>query len=52
MCNIGDGNVKGIEFDLLMLLSVISMLNIGVFFNYLWFDLEVDDIFGSCKFND
>ena len=50
--NTGDGNVKGIELDLSTPLSAISMPNTGVFFNYSWLDSEVDDTFGSRKFND
>jgi len=50
--NAGDGSVWGIEFDLSTPLTVFGMENTGVFFNYSWLDSEIDDAFGSRRFND
>jgi TonB-dependent receptor len=50
--NTGDGSVWGIEFDLSTPLDFISLPDTGVFFNYSWLDSDVDDEFGSRRFND
>ncbi|RAK51280.1 TonB-dependent receptor plug domain-containing protein [Phenylobacterium deserti] len=50
--NAGKGEVWGVEFDLSAPLTVIGMENTGVFFNYSWLDSEIDDEFGSRRFND
>ncbi len=49
--NAGDGKVWGIEFDLSTPLTVIGLENTGVFLNYSWLDSDIDDEFGSRKFN-
>jgi outer membrane receptor protein involved in Fe transport len=49
--NTGDGKVWGVEFDLSMPLTVIGLENTGVFLNYSWLDSDVNDEFGSRKFN-
>ncbi len=50
--NAGDGSVWGIEFDLSTPLTVVGLENTGVFLNYSWLDSDVDDEFGSRRFND
>jgi len=50
--NTGDGSVWGIEFDLSTPLTAFGLENTGVFFNYSWLDSDVDDEFGSRRFND
>lgn len=50
--NTGDGKVWGIEFDLSTPLTMVGLKNTGVFLNYSWLDSEVDDEFGSRRFND
>ena len=49
--NTGDGKVWGVEFDLSTPLTVIGLENTGVFLNYSWLDSDVNDAFGSRKFN-
>ena len=49
--NTGDGKVYGVEFDLSSDLSVIGLPDTGVFANYSWLDSDVDDEFGSRRFN-
>jgi outer membrane receptor protein involved in Fe transport len=49
--NTGDGKVWGIEFDLSTPLTVVGLENTGVFLNYSWLDSDVNDEFGSRKFN-
>lgn len=49
--NVGDGKVWGIEFDLSTPLSFVGMNDTGVFLNYSWLDSDVDDDFGSRRFN-
>jgi outer membrane receptor protein involved in Fe transport len=49
--NTGDGSVWGIEFDLSAPLTVIGLENTGVFLNYSWLDSDVEDEFGSRRFN-
>jgi outer membrane receptor protein involved in Fe transport len=49
--NTGDGKVWGVEFDLSTPLTVIGLENTGVFLNYSWLDSDVNDEFGSRKFN-
>jgi len=49
--NTGKGKVWGIEFDLSTPLTVIGLENTGVFLNYSWLDSDVNDEFGSRKFN-
>ena len=49
--NAGDGKVWGIEFDLSTPLTAFGMENTGVFLNYSWLDSDVDDEFGSRRFN-
>jgi hypothetical protein len=41
----------GVEFDLSTPLTAIGLDNTGVFFNYSWLDSDIDDTFGSRKFN-
>lgn len=50
--NIGDGSVYGIEFDASTPLTSLGMPDTGVFVNYSWLDSEVDDDFGTRRFND
>ena len=50
--NTGDGSVWGIEFDLSTSLSAFGLDDTGVFLNYSWLDSDVDDEFGSRRFND
>lgn len=50
--NTGDGQVWGIEFDLSTPLTAFGLENTGVFLNYSWLDSDVDDEFGSRRFND
>lgn len=49
--NVGDANVKGVELDVSMPLSMIAMDNTGVFLNYSYIESEVDDALGSRSFN-
>jgi len=49
--NVGDGTVYGIELDLSTPLTAFGLENTGVFFNYSWLDSDVEDAFGSRKFN-
>jgi outer membrane receptor protein involved in Fe transport len=50
--NAGDGSVWGIEFDLSTPLTMFGMEHTGLFFNYSWLDSDIDDVFGSRRFND
>ena len=50
--NVGDGGVWGVEFDLSTPLTVVGLENTGVFFNYSWLDSDIEDTFGSRRFND
>jgi outer membrane receptor protein involved in Fe transport len=50
--NTGDGQVWGAEFDLSTPLSAFGMDNTGVFFNYTWLDSEIEDDFGTRRFNN
>ena len=49
--NTGNGEVFGVEFDLSSDLSVFGLPDTGVFANYSWLDSNVDDEFGSRRFN-
>jgi outer membrane receptor protein involved in Fe transport len=49
--NTGDGVVYGVELDLSTPLTVFGLDNTGVFLNYSWLDSEIDDEFGSRRFN-
>lgn len=49
--NTGDGKVWGVELDYSASLDFIGMEDTGVFFNYSWLDSDVDDEFGSRRFN-
>lgn len=50
--NSGDGSVWGVEIDLSTPLTMFGMEHTGVFLNYSWLDSEIDDEFGSRRFND
>ncbi|OGT56500.1 MAG: TonB-dependent receptor [Gammaproteobacteria bacterium RIFCSPHIGHO2_12_FULL_63_22] len=50
--NAGDGQVWGAEFDLSTPLSALGLDNTGVFLNYSWLDSEIEDVFGTRRFND
>lgn len=50
--NVGDGAVYGVEFDLSTPLTFVGLPNTGVFLNYSWLESDVDDTFGSRRFND
>ncbi len=49
--NTGDGKVWGVEFDLSSDLSAIGLPDTGMFANYSWLDSDVNDEFGSRRFN-
>jgi outer membrane receptor protein involved in Fe transport len=49
--NTGDGKVWGVELDYSASLDFLGLEDTGVFFNYSWLDSEVDDEFGSRRFN-
>jgi outer membrane receptor protein involved in Fe transport len=49
--NAGDGAVWGVEFDLSTPLTAIGLDDTGVFLNYSWLDSDIDDEFGSRRFN-
>jgi len=49
--NTGDGKVWGVELDLSSDLSSIGLPDTGVFANYSWLDSDVNDEFGSRRFN-
>lgn len=50
--NTGDGRVWGAEFDLSTPLTALGLDNTGVFLNYSWLDSEIEDVFGTRRFND
>lgn len=50
--NTGDGQVWGIEFDLSTPLTAVGLPDTGVFLNYSWLDSDIEDEFGSRRFND
>jgi len=50
--NTGDGSVYGIEFDLSTPLTIIGLPNTGAFANFSWLDSDIEDAFGSRRFND
>ena len=50
--NTGDGQVWGAEFDLSTPLSMVGLDNTGVFVNYSWLDSEIEDGFGTRRFNN
>jgi len=50
--NTGDGQVWGVEIDLSTPLTVIGLENTGVFVNYSWLDSEIEDEFGTRRFNN
>jgi outer membrane receptor protein involved in Fe transport len=50
--NTGDGEVWGIELDLSTPLTAFGWDNTGVFFNYSWLDSDIEDVFGTRRFND
>ena len=49
--NSGDGKVWGIELDYSASLDFVGLPDTGAFFNYSWLDSDVDDLFGSRRFN-
>jgi outer membrane receptor protein involved in Fe transport len=50
--NTGDGQVWGIEFDLSTPLTSVGLPDTGVFLNASYLDSDIDDEFGSRRFND
>ncbi|MDP1555582.1 MAG: TonB-dependent receptor [Hyphomonas sp.] len=50
--NTGDGSVYGIEFDLSTPLTQFGLPNTGAFANFSLLDSDIDDAFGSRRFND
>jgi outer membrane receptor protein involved in Fe transport len=50
--NTGDGAVWGAEVDLSTPLTMFGLEDTGVFVNYSWLDSEIDDEFGSRRFNN
>lgn len=49
--NVGDGQVYGVEFDLSTDLRVIGMKDTGIFGNFSYLESDIDDEFGSRRFN-
>jgi iron complex outermembrane recepter protein len=49
--NVGSGKVWGIEFDLSTDLGFLGLPDTGVFGNISWLDSDVDDDFGTRRFN-
>ncbi len=49
--NTGDGAVWGIELDYSASLDFIGLPDTGAFLNYSWLDSDIDDEFGSRRFN-
>ncbi|NIJ19580.1 outer membrane receptor for ferrienterochelin and colicin [Sphingomonas naasensis] len=49
--NTGDGNVYGVEFDLSTDLRFIGMKDTGIFGNFSYLESDIDDEFGSRRFN-
>lgn len=50
--NTGDGSVYGIEFDLSTPLTIVGLPDTGAFANFSWLDSDIEDVFGSRRFND
>lgn len=50
--NAGEGSVWGVEFDVSTPLTLFGWEHTGVFLNYSWLDSDIDDDFGSRRFND
>jgi len=50
--NVGDGWVRGVEFDYSAPLSLFGLDNTGIFANVSYLDSEVEDVFGKRQFND
>lgn len=50
--NTGDGEVYGVEFDLSTPLGFIGLPDTGLFGNFSWLESNIDDQFGSRRFND
>lgn len=50
--NTGDGQVWGIEIDVSTPLTFVGLENTGVFVNYSWLDSEIEDEFGTRRFNN
>jgi iron complex outermembrane recepter protein len=50
--NTGDGSVYGIELDLSTPLTMVGLPNTGAFANFSWLDSDIEDAFGSRRFND
>lgn len=50
--NVGDGTVRGVEFDLSTPLTALGLPNTGLFLNYSWLDSKVSDFRGERRFND
>lgn len=49
--NTGDGAVWGVEIDYSAPLTFLGLPDTGVFVNYSWLDSDIDDEFGSRRFN-
>lgn len=50
--NSGDGDVYGVELDLSTPLGFLGLPDTGIFGNFSWLESDVDDQFGSRRFND
>ncbi len=50
--NTGNGKVYGVEFDLSTPLTFIGLPNTGIFANFSWLESDINDVFGSRRFND
>lgn len=50
--NTGDGQVWGAELDVSTPLTFVGLPNTGLFLNYSWLDSEIQDEFGTRRFNN
>lgn len=50
--NTGDGDIYGVEVDLSTPLGLLGLPDTGVFGNFSWLESDIDDQFGSRRFND
>ncbi len=50
--NTGDGDIYGVEVDLSTPLGLLGLPDTGFFGNFSWLESDIDDQFGSRRFND
>lgn len=50
--NVGEGEIYGIEFDLSTGLAFVGLPDSGIFANLSFLDSEIEDLFGTRRFND